>query len=80
VASGRVKTEDAEVAGGLADFGQGGFELRGRVGFYIDEKLVLPGAAVNGAAFDFEKVDAEAAKGFQRGEQCARTVGEAQGD
>ena len=80
VASGGIKTEDAKIASGLADFGQGGFELRGRVAFHIDEKLIFPGAAVNGAAFDFEKVDAEAAEGFQRGEQCTGAVGEAKGD
>ena|SRR5580704_10986906 len=80
VASGGIETEDAKIAGGQADFGQGGFELGGRVGFHIDEKLVLPGAAVNGAAFDFEEIDAEAAEGFQRGEQGAGTVSETQGD
>jgi len=80
VASGGIEAEDAEVAGGLADLGKSGFELRRRVGFYVDEKLIFPGAAMNGTAFNFEEIDAEAAERFERGEQCAGAVGEAQGD
>jgi len=50
------------------------------LGFYVDEKLVFPGAAVDGAAFDFEQVDAEAAEGFEGGKESARTMSQAHGD
>jgi len=76
---GGIETEDAEVAGGLADFGKSGIELGGGVGFNIEEKLVFPGATVDGAAFDFLQVDAVFCERLERGEQGARTVGQAHG-
>ncbi len=75
-----VKAEDAEVAGGFPDFGQGGFELGRGVGFDVEEELVFPGAAVDGAAFDFLQVDAVFCEGRERGEECARAVGQAHGN
>lgn len=68
------------MAGGLADFGEGGFELGGGVGFDVEEELVLPRAAVNGAAFDFLEVDAVLGEGLERGEECAGAVGKTHGD
>jgi len=68
------------VAGGLADGSEGGFELRGGVGFDVDEELVFPGAAVDGAAFDFLEVDAVFGEGFEGGQERAGAVGEAHGD
>ena len=79
-AGGGVQAEDAEGAGGFADFDQGGFELGGGLGFDIEEELVFPGAAVDGAAFDFLQVDAVFCERLERGEQCAGAVGEAHGD
>lgn len=68
------------MAGGLAGFGEGEFELGGGVGFDVEKELVLPGAAVDGAAFDFLEVDAVFCEGFERGEEGAGAVGEAHGD
>ena len=68
------------MAGGLADFGEGGFELGGGVGFDVEEKLVFPGAAVDGTTLDFLEVDAVFGEGLERGEKCAGAVGEAHGD
>jgi hypothetical protein len=79
-AGGGVEAEDAEVAGGHADFGEGGFELERRIGFDVEEELVFPGTTVDGAAFDFLQVDAVFCKRLERGEERAGAVGEAHGD
>ena len=79
-AGGDVEAKDAEVASGHADFGQGGFELRGGVGFDVEEELVFPRTAVDGAAFDFLQVDAVFCEWFERGKERAGTVGQAHGD
>ena len=64
----------------MADFGKSGIELGGGVGFEIEEKLVFPGAAVDGAAFDFLQVDAVFCERIERSKERARTVGQAHGD
>ena len=64
----------------MADFGKGAFELGGGVGFDVQEELVFPGAAVDGAAFDFLQVDAVFGEGFERGEERAGAVCQAHGD
>lgn len=80
VAGGGVEAEDAEIAGGLADFGQGEVELRGGVGFDVEEELVFPGTTVDGAAFDFLEVDAVFGEGLERSKERAGAVGEAHGE
>ena len=72
--SGGVAAEDAEFAGGAADFGQGLIEARDVGGFDVDEKLIFPGAAVNRAAFDLKEIDAMLCEGFERGEERAGAV------
>ena len=64
----------------MADFGKGAFKLGGGVGFDVQEELVFPGAAVDGAAFDFLEVDAVFGEGFKRGEERAGAVCQAHGD
>ncbi len=54
--SGDVAAEDAEFAGGGTDVGEGSVESGNIAGFDIDEKLILPGAAVNGTALDLEEI------------------------
>jgi hypothetical protein len=74
--SGDVAAEDAEFAGGVADFREGLIELGHIAGFDIDEKLILPGTTVDGTAFDFEQVDAVSGEGFEGCEKRAGAVGE----
>src|SRR5204863_513904 len=66
---GEVAAEDAEFAGGGADFGEGGIETGGCLGFDVDEKLIFPGAAVDGTAFDLEEIDSVLGKGLEGGEE-----------
>lgn len=80
ISGGRVEAEDAEFAGGLAGGGESGIELGRGVGFDVEEELVFPWAAMDGAAFDFLQVDAVFGERFERGEEGAGTVGEAHGD
>jgi hypothetical protein len=54
--------------------------LGGGVGFDVEEELIFPGPAVDGAAFDFLKVDAVFGERFERGEERAGAVSEAHGD
>jgi hypothetical protein len=54
--------------------------LGGGVGFDVQEKLIFPGAAVDGAAFDFLEVDAVFGERFKRGEERAGAVCQAHGD
>jgi len=56
--SGDVAAEDAEFAGGATDVSEGLVEAGNIAGFDIDEKLIFPGAAVNGAAFNLEQIHA----------------------
>ncbi len=79
-ASGGVEAQDAQIAGGFADFREGRFELGGRIGFKIQEKLIFPGAAVDGAAFDFLEVDAVLCERLERGEKGPGAMREAHGD
>src|SRR2546430_13558178 len=48
-------------------------------GFHINKKLILPGTAVNRAAFDLEQVHAVFGKGFERSEQRTGTMSESHG-
>ena len=75
--SSRVAAEDAEFRGGVADFREGLLEAGNFAGFDVDEKLILPGTAVDGTAFDLEQVDAVFGERFERGEERAGTVGQA---
>lgn len=77
---GGVEAEDAELAGGRADGGQGFFELFGVFGFDIDIELVFEGLAVDGAALDFQQIHAMSCERFEGSQQCAGTVREAQGE
>ena len=79
-ASGDVETEHTQIAGGFADFRETGFELRRRIGFDIQKKLVFPGATVDRAALDFLEIDTVLCEGLEGGEQGAGAVGEAHGD
>ena len=54
VRSAFVAAEDAEFAGGFADFGERVVEVRGVLRFHVNKELILPRAAVNRAAFDLE--------------------------
>ena len=65
VGGGDVGAEDAKFAGGGADFGEGGSELGCRGGIDVEEKLVFPWAAVDGAALDFQKVDSVSGEGLK---------------
>src|SRR5258708_11384463 len=56
-ASRRIETEHAHEACLGTEFLQCCMETGARVSLYVEEKLILPGAAVNGAALDFEKID-----------------------
>jgi len=76
---GDVAAEDTEFARGFADFGEGSIEAGDVGGFYVDEKLIFPGAAVDGAAFDLKEIDAVFGEWFKRGEERARAVGETHG-
>ena len=73
---GGVEAEDTEVVGGLADFGEGGVEEFGFVGFDFEDEAVGPGLAVDGAAFDFAEIDVVAREGFESGEQRAGAMRE----
>ena len=59
-----VEAEGAEESGGRADFGEGGVDCVGGVGFDIQVELIFKRSAVDGAAFDFLEVDAVAGEGF----------------
>jgi len=74
---GGVAAEDAEFACGGADFGEGGIETSGCLGFDVDEKLIFPGAAVDGTAFDLEEIDSVLGKWLEGGKERAGAVGEA---
>ena len=77
--SGAVAAEDAEFAGGGADCGESLIEASDIAGFDVDKKLVFPGAAVNGAAFDFEQIHTVSCEWLERGKERTRTVSEAHG-
>ena len=64
--SGDVAAEDAEFAGGGTDVGEGSVESGNIAGFDINEKLVFPGAAVNGAAFNLQQIHAVLRERIQR--------------
>ncbi len=74
-----VTAEDTELTGGSADFAEGLVEAGGGFGFDIDEELVFPRAAVDGPAFDLEKIDTVSREWFKKGEERAGTVSEAHG-
>ena len=61
---GRIEAEDAEFAGRRADLVERLGEVGGIRGFDIEEELVLPRAAVEGTAFDFEQIDAVTCEAF----------------
>jgi hypothetical protein len=77
---GRVAAQDTEFGGGVLDFGQGLLEVGVAIGFDVEEELVFPGAAVDGAAFDFQQVDGVAGERLERGQKRAGLMGEAHGD
>lgn len=56
--SGDIPAEDAEFAGGGTDVSEGLIEAGNIAGFDINEKLIFPGAAMNGAAFNLEQIHA----------------------
>ena len=76
---GRVAAEDTEFAGGAADVGERLIEAGDVGGFYVDEKLIFPRAAVDGTAFDLKEIDAVFCEGLEGGEERTRTVGETHG-
>ena len=63
--SGRVKAEDAQVAGGLPGVAQSGVELAGGIGLDVQKELVFERPAMDGPALDFLQVDAVPGEGFQ---------------
>src|ERR1700739_1875951 len=77
-ASGRIETEHAHEACLGTEFLQRRMQTCARVSLHVQEKLILPRAAVNGAALDFEKIDIVAGKRFQRREERTRFMGESQ--
>lgn len=79
VRSGDVAAEDAEFAGGGADFGKGLVEASDIGGFDVDEELVFPGTAVDRAAFDLQQIHTVFGERFEGGEKGARAVSEAHG-
>lgn len=76
---GNVAAEDAEFAGGFANFSKGFFEP-GEVGsFDVDEELVFPRAAVDGTAFNLEQIHAVLREGLEGGKERSRAMREAHG-
>src|SRR2546421_3717584 len=74
---GGVAAEDAKFAGGGADFREGCIETGKCFGFDVDKKLIFPGAAVDGTAFDLKEIDSVLGKWLEGGEERAGAVGEA---
>jgi hypothetical protein len=62
--SGDVATEDAEFAGGAADFSESLVEPGDFASFDVNEKLIFPRAAVNRAALNLEQIDAMLGEGL----------------
>ena len=75
-----VAAEDAEFTGGFADFREGLIEADDVDGFDVDEKLIFPRVAVDGAAFDLKEIDAVFCKGFEGGKECTGTVCQPHGE
>src|ERR1700739_669424 len=73
-ASGRIGTEHPHEACLGTEFLQRRMQTCARVSLHVQEKLILPRAAVNGAALDFEKIDLVAGQKLPRGEGSARAL------
>ncbi len=71
---GFVTAEDAELACGAADFGEGLIQTSGVVRFNINEELIFPGPAVDRPAFDLQKIHILFRKGRERGKERAGAV------
>ncbi len=63
--SGDVAAKDAKLAGRGTDVSKGLVESGDIAGFDVDEELIFPGAAVDGAALDLEKIHAMLGEGFK---------------
>lgn len=74
---GNVAAEDAEFAGGFANFSKGFFKPGEVESFDVDEELVFPGTAVDGAAFNLEEIYAVLREWLERGEERSRAMREA---
>jgi hypothetical protein len=79
-AGGRVHPKTAELACRSSNFRKSRIELGGGIGFYIDEKLINPGTAGNGAAFNFHEIDAMPGKWFECSEKRSRFVRKTKGE
>jgi hypothetical protein len=77
---GDVAAEEAKFTGGGAGFAEGGVEMSGSFRFGIDKKLIFPRMAVDGAAFDLEKIDAVFGEGFEKGKESTGAVRQAHGE
>src|SRR5258707_1825906 len=62
-----VAAEDMEKACSCFDLVQGLVEFGWAVTLYVQKELILPRAPVDGAAFNFQEVDAMIRKRLQRG-------------
>src|SRR4029077_13998932 len=79
VAGGAIEAQDAEIAGGGANFPEGLLQFFKVFGLNIDVELVFKGLAVDGAAFDLQQIYAMIGKGFEGSEQSAGLVSQAHG-
>ena len=75
-----VKAENAKKIRSVAHVRKSSMELSGRLGQEIEEELVDPGCAMNGAAFDFHQIDAVARKGLEGGKERAGFVRKTESD
>ena len=78
-ASGSKAAQDAQLTSGPARLLQGLFERIMVIGFDIQIELILEGLAVDGAALDFEEIDAVFGEGLKGGKEGAGLVSEAHG-
>src|SRR5207245_10476905 len=75
-----LAAEDADFAGSLAHVREGAVEPSDIASLDIDEKLILPGPAVNGATLNLQQIDAVFGQRFEGSKERAGTVGEAHGE
>src|SRR5579863_5579971 len=71
----RIQTKHSHKTCRITKLAQCRVQICRLVGLYVQEKLILPRAAVNRAALDLEQVDPVAGKGFQRGQKSSWFMG-----
>ena len=74
-----IEAEDAEIAGGFADFLQGLLQFFQVLGFDVDEELIFEGLAVDGAALDLQQIHTVIGKRFERSQQGSGLVSQTHG-